>query len=228
MRAISKSYWAGRTAYLRVPAAETGKGRQMSWRLWPLVVGWALITTLPGQATALEQALSRFLEQAPLAVEYRYLLSGDDLQREFKGTIYLAGPAVFRLEIWDKVYAADGALLYLHDLNTHQTVIDSLRWSEVNLWIGLLNGELPPKTRVTPLAPGEGPTGYLIESLSQPWTATALIDTTSGLIETIIIREYDSGWDHRISFLSPTAWEAAARDTFFTLLDLPGIRLDLR
>ena len=200
----------------------------MSCRLWPLVAGWALITTLPGQEPDFQQALARFLEQTPLAVEYRYLLTGDDLQREFKGTIYLAEPAVFRLEIWDKVYAANGALLYLHDLNTHQTIIDSLRWSEVNLWIGLLNGELPPKTRVTPLAPGAGPTGYLIESLSQPWTATALIDTTSGLIETIIIREYDSGWDHRISFLSPTAWEAAARDTFFTLLDLPGVRLDLR
>ena len=214
--------------FYRLPAAETRERRQMSWRLLPLVVGWALITTLPGQAPAFQQALTKFLERAPLAVEYRYLLTGDDLQREFNGTIYLAEPAVFRLEIWDKVYAADGALLYLHDLNTHQTIIDSLRWSEVNLWIGLLNGELPPKTMITPLTPGEGAPGFLIESLSQPWTATALIDTTSGLIDTFIIREHDSGWDHRISFLSPTAWEATARDTFFTLLDLPGIRLDLR
>ena len=228
MRATSKSYWAVMTAYLRVPAAETGKGRQMSCPLWRLVVGGLLITALPGQEPAFQQALTRFLERAPLAVEYRYLLTGDDLQREFNGTIYLAELAVFRLEIWDKVYAADGALLYLHDLNTHQTIIDSLRWSEVNLWIGLLNGELPPKTRITPLAPGKGGSGFLIESLSQPWTATALIDTTSGLIDTFIIREHDSGWDHRISFLSPTAWEATDRDTFFTLLDLPGVRLDLR
>ncbi len=200
----------------------------MSYRLWPLVAGWGLITILPGQEPAFQQALNRFLEQAPLAVEYRYLLTGDDLQREFKGTIYLAEPAVFRLEIWDKVYAANGALLFLHDLNTHQTVIDSLRWSEVNLWIGLLNGELPPESLITPLEPVEGAPGFLIESSSQPWTATVLIDTASGLIDTIIIRERDSGWDHSISFLSPTAWEAAARDTFFTLLDLPGVRLDLR
>ncbi len=200
----------------------------MSCRLWPLVVGWALITTLSGQDPAFQQALNRFLEQAPLAMEYRYLLTGEDLLREFRGTIYLAEPAVFRLKIWDKVYASNGVLLYLHDLNTHQTVIDSLRWSEVNLWIGLLNGELPPESRITPLEPGEGAPGFLIESSSQPWTATALIDTASGLIDTIIIRENDSGWDHRISFQSPTTWEAAARDTFFTLLDLPGVRLDLR
>jgi hypothetical protein len=187
-----------------------------------------LITTLPGQDPAFQQALTRFLEQAPLAVEYRYLFTGEDLQREFRGTVYLAEPAVFRLEIWDKVYASNGVLLYLHDLNTHQTVIDSLRWSEVNPWIGLLNGELPPESRITPLEPLEGAPGFLIESSIQPWTATALIDTTSGLIDTIIIMENDSGWDHRISFQSPTAWEVVARDTFFTLLDLPGVRLDLR
>ncbi len=200
----------------------------MSRRLWPLVAGWVLITSLPGQDPALRQALARFLEQAPLAVEYRYLLTGEDLVREFRGTVYLAEPAVFRLEIWDKVYASNGVLLYLHDLNTHQTVIDSLRWSEVNLWIGLLNGQLPPNRRITPLGPVEGAPGFLIKSATQPWTASALIDTTSGLIDTIIIRENDSGWDHWISFQSPTAWEATARDTFFTLLDLPGVRLDLR
>ncbi len=200
----------------------------MSCRLGPLVVGWLLITTLPGQEPAFEQVLARFLEQAPLAVEYHYLLTGEDLQRDFGGTIYLAEPAVFRLEIWDKIYASNGVLLYLHDLNTHQTIIDSLRWSEVNLWIGLLNGELPPESLVTPLEPVQGAPGFLIESSIQPWTATAMIDTTSGLIDTIIIREMDSGWDHRISFQPPTAWEAAARDTFFTLLDLPGVRLDLR
>ncbi len=193
-----------------------------------LMVGWVLITSLPGQDAAFQQALTRFLEQAPLAVEYRYLLSGEDLEREFRGTVYLAEPAVFRLEIWDKVYASNGVLLYLHDLNTHQTVIDSLRWSEVNLWIGLLNGELPPESRITPLEPVESAPGFLIQSSTQPWTATAMIDTTSGLIDTIIIRENDGGWDHRIAFQPPTAWEAAARDTFFTLLDLPGVRLDLR
>ena len=193
-----------------------------------LMAGWVLITSLPGQDPAFQQALTRFLEQAPLAVEYRYLLSGEDLRREFRGTVYLAEPAVFRLEIWDKVYASNGVLLYLHDLNTHQTVIDSLRWSEVNLWIGLLNGELPPESRITPLEPVQGAPGFLIESSTQPWTATAMIDTTSGLIDTIIIRENDGRWDHRIAFQPPTAWEAAARDTFFTLLDLPGVRLDLR
>ena len=193
-----------------------------------MVAGWMLITTLPGQDPAFQQALTRFLEQAPLAVEYRYLFAGEDLEREFRGTVYLAEPAVFRLEIWDKVYASNGVLLYLHDLNTHQTIIDSLRWSEVNLWVGLLNGELPPDSRITPLEPGEDAPGFLIESPTQPWTATTLIDTTSGLIDTIIIRENDGQWDHRISFRPPTAWEAAARDTFFTLLDLPGVRLDLR
>lgn len=200
----------------------------MSRRLWPVVAGWMLITTLPGQDPAFQQALTRFLERAPLAVEYRYLFTGEDLEREFRGTVYLAEPAVFRLEIWDKVYASNGVLLYLHDLNTHQTIIDSLRWSEVNLWVGLLNGQLPPDSRITPLEPVQGAPGFLIESATQPWTATALIDTASGLIDTIIIRENDGQWDHRISFQPPIAWEAAARDTFFTLLDLPGVRLDLR
>ncbi|MEE9466420.1 MAG: hypothetical protein V3W14_12705 [Candidatus Neomarinimicrobiota bacterium] len=193
-----------------------------------LGAGLAFLAPLAAQQPTFAQVLAKFVEQAPLSLEYSYNLTGSDFHREIKGTIYLAEPAVFRLELDDKVYAATDDLLYLHDLNTHQTVIDSLRWSELQPWVRLLNGELPTGTEVTSRDVNGKQPRFIIRPPREEWTAEATLDSLSGLISTITIDDGVSELDHRIDLTIPESWVPASRDTFFTLLDLPGVRLDLR
>ncbi len=193
-----------------------------------LGAGLVLLAPLVAQQPAFAQVLTNFVERAPLRMEYSYELTGSDFHREIRGAIYLAEPAVFRLQLDDKVYAAIDDLLYLHDLNTHQTIIDSLRWSDLLPWVRLLNGELPAGTEVTLRdSTGDEPR-FIIRPPHEQWTAEATLDSLAGLIRTITIDDGVSGLDHRIALTIPESWVPASRDTFFTLLDLPGVRLDLR
>ncbi len=200
----------------------------MITRIVRLGAGLALLAPLAAQQPTLEQVLANFVEHAPLSMEYSYDLTGSDFHREITGAIYLAEPAVFRLELDDKVYAAIDDLLYLHDLNTHQTIIDSLRWSELQPWVRLLNGELPTGTEVTFRDVNGNKPRFIIRPPREEWTAEATLDSLTGLISTITFDDGVSELDHRIELSLPESWAPAFRDTFFTLLDLPGVRLDLR
>lgn len=200
----------------------------MITRIVRLGAGLALLAPLAAQQPTFAQALANFVERAPLSLQYSYDLTGSDFHREIRGAIYLAEPAVFRLELDDKVYAAINDLLYLHDLNTHQTIIDSLRWPELQPWVRLLNGELPTGTEITLREVDGNVPRFIIRPPDEEWTAEATLDSLSGLISTITFDDGVSGLDHRISLTTPESWEPVSRDTFFTLLDLPGVRLDLR
>ena len=200
----------------------------MITRIVRLGAGLALLAPLAAQQPTFAQVLANLVERAPLSMKYRYDLTGSDFHREIRGAIYLAEPAVFRLELDDKVYAAIDGLLYLHDLNTHQTIIDSLRWSELQPWVRLLNGVLPTETEVTFRGDNGKEPRFIIRPTQEEWTAEATLDSLSGLISTITIDDGVSELDHRIAMAIPESWEPASRDTFFTLLDLPGVRLDLR
>lgn len=200
----------------------------MITRIVRLGAGLALLASLAAQQPTLEQVLVNFVEHAPLSMEYSYDLTGSNFHREITGAFYLAEPAVFRLELDDKVYAAIDGLLYLHDLNTHQTIIDSLRWPELQPWVRLLNGELPTGTEVTFRDVNGNEPRFIIRPPREEWTAEASLDSLTGLISTITFDDGVSELDHRIDLSLPESWAPASRDTFFTLLDLPGVRLDLR
>lgn len=194
-----------------------------------LIAGLLVAHPVQGQqARQFQEAVTAFLVQAPLKISYHYTLTDGEFQQDTTGVMVLVRPSVFRLELWDKVYGSDGASLYLHDRNTHQTVIDSLRWSDVNPWVSLLHGELPSGTVVT--AAGFSRKGEMRWELrhNEPWwSGIVAVDTTTWCIREIQLRE-ELGWQHMVRLGVPESWNNTNLDSFITLEDLPGQRLDLR
>lgn len=174
-----------------------------------------------------QEVVDTFLAQAPVKVGYHYTLTRGDFQQESMGVIYLAARGVFRLELWDKIYSSDGTSLYLHDKNTHQTVIDSLRWTAMNLWVRLLHGELPPVTDVTVAPAEDGMVRFRFHHQQPDWSGEMRVDTLSGSLRDMRIIE-EGELEHHIRLELPESWTEPHLDAFMQLQDLPGSRLDLR
>ncbi len=194
-----------------------------------LAIGLLLAPAAQGQQEKpFRRVMDAFLANAPMKVNYHYTLTSGDFRQDTTGTLVLVGPGVFRLELWDKVYGSDGSSLYLHDRNTHQTVIDSLRWTEMNLWVRLLHGKLPAGTVVVPGdSSSEGATRWELSHEEPWWFGVVEIDTTTWTIREILLRE-EPEWQHLIRLDMPKPWNSTNSDTLITLEDLPGTRLDLR
>ena len=194
-----------------------------------LAIGLLLAPTAQGQqGKPFSRVMDAFLANAPMKVNYHYTLKSGDFRQDTTGTLVLVEPGVFRLELWDKVYGSDGSSLYLHDRNTHQTVIDSLRWTEVNLWVRLLNGDLPAGTVVVPgESSNEDATRWELSHEEPWWFGVVEIDTTTWTIREILLRE-EPEWQHLIRLDVPKPWNSTNSDSLITLEDLPGTRLDLR
>ena len=194
-----------------------------------LAIGLLLAPAAQGQQEEpFSRVMDAFLANAPLKVNYHYTLTSGDFRQDTTGTLVLVEPGVFRLELWDKVYGSDGSSLYLHDRNTHQTVIDSLRWTEVNLWVRLLHGELPAGTVVVPGdLSSEGATSWELSHEEPWWFGVVEIDTTTWTIREILLRE-EPEWQHLIRLDVPKPWNSTNSDSLITLEDLSGTRLDLR
>ncbi len=184
---------------------------------------------VPGQYDSqLRAALESYLALAPMRVEFRYELAQGDFHRDTTGTMFLFDHDGFRLELWDKVYGSDGSSLYLYDRNTRQTVIDSLRWPEVNLWLRLLHGELPVGTMVTPA--GRAASGAVLWQLRHDrpmWEAVVAIDTAHRSLREVQLDE-TGGLSHHLRLAPPAPWDGQHPRALMTLKDLGGKRLDLR
>jgi len=192
-----------------------------------ILLGLIATLTAGDGAARFQAAMGAFLAQAPLKVGYHYTVEQGDFKQEQAGTLYLARRGVFRLELWDKVYGSDGQSLYLHDLNTHQTIIDSLRWTDVNLWMRVLNEELPVGTQVTVAKGGEkGLTFHL--DYGRQWQGVVAVDTAAHAIREIVVHERDRQFRHHIILEQPQSWDGGDSLGYVTLQDLPGLRLDLR
>ncbi|UCH10859.1 MAG: hypothetical protein JSU61_02930 [Fidelibacterota bacterium] len=175
-----------------------------------------------------EEVVNGFLAQAPMKITYIYEVTKDGFHQDTTGSMVIVSSGEFRLEFWDKVYGSDGSSLYLHDRNTNQTVVDSLRWTDLNLWVQLLQGELPAGTVI------HGPTSFQDSlqrwelSHERPWWSGNVDVAADGRhIQKIELYE-DEGWRHLLQLGAPERWDHPDRKAFLTLLDLPGIRLDLR
>ncbi|UCD37724.1 MAG: hypothetical protein JSW54_13030 [Fidelibacterota bacterium] len=188
-----------------------------------------LVPGLKGQPEeSLQEVLETFLSQAPMEIRYHYRFTQGEYGKDTTGVIVLIEPTVFRLTLWDKVYSSDGTSLYLHDRNTHQTVVDSLQWTEVNLWVRLLNGELPSGSQVTRIeSASENLVRWELNHEDPWWVSTVDVDTIAGIISEIRLEE-EQGWMHVVKFEKPKPWDQQQRDDYITLQDLPGTRLDLR
>ena len=199
----------------------------MTRRIVLLAFGLLTVPWAQESGASFEEAVDAFLAQAPVKMGYHYTLTQGDFQQEATGVIYLAARGAFRLDLWDKIYSSDGTSLYLHDKNTHQTVIDSLQWAAMNLWVRLLHGELPPLTDVT-VAPGkDGMVRFRFDHQQPNWSGEMQLDTLSGSLREIRIIE-EGDLEHHIRLGLPESWTEPHRDAFMQLRDLPGSRLDLR
>ena len=188
---------------------------------------WASHALPPAQGENLDQVVAQFLSRAPMQLNYHYSISREEFQQDTTGTLYLAAPGSFRLTLWDKVYGSDGHSLYLHDRNTRQTVIDSLRWTDVQLWVRLLQGKLPPGTRQALSSTEHDLPVWILSHEGPYWEAAVTVDKAGARI--IEIRLYESaGWEHTIRLDPPVPWKNNLMETWIRLEDLPGIRLDLR
>ncbi|UCH62448.1 MAG: hypothetical protein JSU77_11700 [Fidelibacterota bacterium] len=194
-----------------------------------LAIGLLLAPAAQGQQDKpFHKVVDAFLINAPIKMNYHYTIARGNFRQDTSGTLVLIGPGVFRLELWDKVYGSDGSSLYLHDRNTHQTVIDSLRWTEVNLWVRLLHGELPARTVVTPCeSTSKGATCWELSHEEPWWQGVVETDTTTWAIREILLHE-EPEWQHLVRLDIPEPWNNANPDSFIALEDLPGTRLDLR
>ena len=194
-----------------------------------LAVGLFLAPAAHGQqGEPFHRMVDAFLARTPMKVNYHYTLTSGSFRQDTTGTLVLIGPGVFRLELWDKVYGSDGSSLYLHDRNTHQTVIDSLRWTDMNLWVRLLHGDLPPGTVTTLAEPShEGIVRWELRHEEPWWFSVVRIDTSAWIIREIQLRE-ELEWQHLVRLGVPESWNNTNPDSFITLEDLPGQRLDLR
>lgn len=170
--------------------------------------------------------IEAFANKAPMIIAYHYTLTQDDFRQDTTGTLILMESNVFRFTFWDKVYGSDGTSLYIHDKNTRQTIIDSLRWTELHLWLQILNGELPPGTRITQ-QPSEGLfSKWLLTHLEPAWVSTVIMDTLASRLMEIRLKEGD--WEHVFHLDIPQPYANSVSTKLVSLDDLPGIRLDLR
>jgi hypothetical protein len=175
-----------------------------------------------------QEVMDAYLSRTPMGISYHYSFTDGSFQQDTSGTMVILDSGKFRLDFWDKVYGTDGASLYLHDRNTHQTVIDSLRWTDMNLWVRLLQGELPTATLVRPGTPSAPDMLQWNLSHESPWwSANVVVDSISGMIREIQVSE-DTGWEHRVRLDDPERRLIPDPQAFLRLQDLPGIRLDLR
>lgn len=194
-----------------------------------VVIAFGLLATLSAKESgaSFQEVIDAFLAQAPIKVGFHYTLTQGDFQQAATGVLYVAARGVFRLELWDKIYSSDGTSLYLHDKNTHQTVIDSLRWTTMNLWLRLLHGELPSGTEVTVAPAEDGMVRFRFHHQQPTWSGELRVDTLSGSLRDMRIIE-EGELEHHIRLELPESWTDPHSATFMQLQDLPGSRLDLR
>ena len=172
------------------------------------------------------QAIESIVEHAPLAITYHYTLIQYDWQQDTTGTLIIFEPNVFRLAFWDKVYGSDGTSLHVHDKNTRQTIIDSLKWTELPPWLQILNGEIPHSVSIDRFpSDGELPKWSLAHR-GQGWFCSVTLDTLANRLTEIKLHEGD--WAHILSLEAPLPYPNAGWIELVTLQDLPGVRLDLR
>jgi len=194
-----------------------------------LVTDFFLVCLAFGQlGITFENMMTDFLASSPIQLSYYYALSDGRFSQDMNGTMVLIEPGKFRLDLWDKIYSSDGSSLYLYDRNTRQTVIDSLRWSDVNLWVRLLQGDLPAGT-VSAHDESPPPGIFRFELLNEElqWVCTVDVDTSTRAIQEIMLKD-DQGWEHLVRLQAPTPWNGMNLDSVLALKDLPGLRLDLR
>jgi hypothetical protein len=179
------------------------------------------------QAHAFTDDLTDCLSNRPLAVGYTYTLSGSGFENVTSGKLILAENNVFRVNLWDKVYSSDGSNLYLHDMNTRQTLIDSLRWPDLNIWIRILQGEIPDQTTITLVDSLTAGIAYKLSNSEPWWEANITVETNDRCIRSLTITD-SNGYTHQVDLERPVNQQITAADSLFTLLDLSGTRLDLR
>ena len=185
-----------------------------------------LIQTNSSPDSVFREELENYLARAPFKMSYHYIVEQGDFRQEETDTLFIAGAGRFRLPIWDKIYGSDGYSLFLHDRNTHQTIIDSLRWSDVNLWVRLLNGQLPSGVVVTGIENSSGRFVYHL-AYGSLWEGLVVADTTTWAIREIILTELVDQYRHHV-LLEPLVPWTAASPRMTTLEDLVGTRIDLR
>lgn len=164
-----------------------------------------------------------------MKIDYTYTLESaeDNFKRTTEGTLFILGTGIFRVTLWDKVYGSDGTSLYLHDLNTRQTIVDSLRWSELNLWVRLLQGHLPAGSKTAISISGKNDRSYILVNMIEHWRGELKFTGKPSMFQTIEFQDA-MGWEHKIKLQSPSAIKIKDRAAFISLEDLPGKRLDLR
>jgi hypothetical protein len=172
------------------------------------------------------RTIGAFVNKAPMIISYHYVLTQDDFHQDTTGTLVLIESNVFRLTFWDKIYGSDGTSLYVHDKNTRQTIIDSLRWTELHPWLQILNGELPSGTRITQQSSDGLFSSWLLTHLQPMWVCTVIMDTLTSRPTEIRLKEGD--WEHILRLDVPLPYANSASTKLVSLDDLPGIRLDLR
>jgi hypothetical protein len=170
--------------------------------------------------------IKAFGNKAPMIISYHYTLTQDDFHQDTTGTLILIEPNVFRLTFWDKIYGSDGTSLYVHDKNTRQTIIDSLRWTELHPWIQILNGELPPDTRISQQPLERQFSKWLLTHLQPTWSCSVIMDTVASRLTEVRLTE--ENWEHFLRLDAPLPYADSASAKLVSLDDLPGIRLDLR
>ena len=202
----------------------------ISW----LAATWMLtVASADPQGDAdLGAVMARYLEAAPMQVTYRYTIEQGnteqgDVAETTRGTLYLSAPSVFRLSFVDKVYGSDGASVYLHDTNTHQTVIDSLRRSDMQLWMQLLSGQMPPGAEIVNRSIDGKLTRINFRGPKDQWQAELSVISATGALSRINVTE-QSGLTAVIDLDPPQKWTPESMDAWIRLTDLAGERLDLR
>lgn len=190
-----------------------------------LIIGLP-IYTLADDSDEFRRTIELVVGKAPQVIAYHYSLVGYDFQQDTTGTLILLKPDVFRLTFWDKVYGSDGASLYVHDKNTRQTIIDSLKWTALPPWLQILNGEIPRTIRISRL-PSDGELSkWSLLHLEQMWICSVTIDTLATRLTEIRLEEGD--WEHNLLLGTPLPYTDFDLSKLVTLEDLPGTRLDLR
>ncbi len=192
-----------------------------------LVFAASALMAQSGADSLLRADINATISQAPVRIDYSYTLesTADNFKETTEGSLFLLGTGVFRITLWDKVYGSDGTSLYLHDLNTRQTIVDSLRWSELNLWVRLLQGHLPEGLAIS--ASGDDDRSYALLSMDEHWRGELIFAGETRIFRSIEFQDA-MGWDHRIDLQSPSPLMIKNIPAFISLEDLPGKRLDLR
>lgn len=193
----------------------------------PLVAALLLVAASgrPQAEADLGAVMERYLAPAPMQVAYSYTIGNSDFSDATQGVLYLQAPSIFRLSFFDKVYGSDGASVYLHDTNTHQTVIDSLRRDDMQLWLSLLSGQLPQGAQLVGSRRADGLSHLDLVGPDGQWDAELTVMEATGAIVRIVVVD-GAGLRAVIDLETPQPWTPP--DGWIRLDDLPGERLDLR